>query len=87
MNRFWRTVLTGTAAGALVGIYLYTKSKGIDLEHMQNTSKSEKIKDETTHMLVRSTNRFLKSLGKEITRAGKTLQVLGTRLNIGGIDQ
>ncbi len=86
MNRFWKTVITGTAAGAIIGFYLYTKSKRGRRSLMMDDSKAERMAGKMTHRIMRTTNRFAKDIGKEVMRAGRTMQALGNRLSMGGVD-
>lgn len=86
MNRFWKTVITGTAAGAMIGVYLYTKSNRERRNLMMDDSKAERMATKMTHRIMRTTNRFAKDIGKEVMRAGRTMQALGNRLSMGGID-
>lgn len=86
MNRFWKTVITGTAAGAVIGFYLYTKSRKGSKSLMMDDSKAERMAGRVTHRIMRMTNRFVKDIGKEVMRAGGTMQALGNRLSMGGVD-
>ncbi|NLB73811.1 MAG: hypothetical protein GX795_07260 [Firmicutes bacterium] len=86
MNRFWKTVITGTAAGALIGFYLYTKSKRTRMNLMTDDSKAERMAGKMTRRIMRTTDRFARDIGKEVMRAGRTMQALGNRLTMGGVD-
>ncbi|HXL04200.1 MAG: hypothetical protein GX872_05345 [Firmicutes bacterium] len=86
MNRFWKTVLTGTAAGTAVGVYLYRKSKKSRTKLTANNSQAEEIAGNMIKEIMKTTNRFAKDIEKELVRAGRTIQALPNRLNIGGVD-
>jgi len=86
VNRFWKTVITGTAAGALIGFYLYTKSKRTRMNLMTDDSKAERMAGKMTRRIMRTTDRFARDIGKEVMRAGRTMQALGNRLTMGGVD-
>lgn len=86
MNRFWKTVLTGTAAGAVIGAYVYTKSKRDRSRLMMEASQAEEMAGKITSRIIRTTNRFTKDIGKEVARAGRTMQALGNRIGMGGVD-
>ena len=86
MNRFWITVITGTAAGSLIGFYLYTKSKRTRMNLMTDDSKAERMAGKMTRRIMRTTDRFARDIGKEVMRAGRTMQALGNRLTMGGVD-
>ena len=49
-------------------------------------SKAERMAGKMTHRIMRTTNRFAKDIGKEVMRAGRTMQALGNRLSMGGVD-
>jgi hypothetical protein len=86
VNRFWKTVITGTAAGALIGFYLYTRSQRELRSLMMDSSRAERMAGKMTHRIMRTTNRFARDIGKEVMRAGRTMQALGNRLSMGGVD-
>ncbi len=86
MNRFWKVVLTGTAAGAVLGILFYAKSRMGSGRVMMEDSSTDEIAGRIKSRVMRTTNRFAKDIGREVTRAGRTMQRLGKRLSLGGVD-
>jgi hypothetical protein len=86
MNKFWKTVITGTAAGAVIGFYRYAKSRRGRRSVMMDNPEAERMAGKMTGRIMRTTNRFARDIGKEVMRAGRTMQALGNRLSMGGAD-
>jgi hypothetical protein len=53
---------------------------------MTDDSKAERMAGKMTRRIMRTTDRFARDIGKEVMRAGRTMQALGNRLTMGGVD-
>jgi len=53
---------------------------------MMGDSHAEEMASKMTSRIMRTTNRFAKDIGEEVARAGRTVQALGKRLSMGGVD-
>jgi hypothetical protein len=86
VNRFWKTVIAGTAVGAVIGVYLYAKSKEDRKRLMAEDSRAQEMASKMALRIRRTTNRFANEIGKEVARAGRSIKTLGNRLSMGGVD-
>lgn len=86
VNRFWKMMVTGTAAGAIIAAYLYSRSRKGNVSIMKEDSSAEETAVKLRNRVMRTTNRFIRDVGKELSRAGWKIQAIGKRLNMGGAD-
>ncbi|MCR4402205.1 MAG: hypothetical protein NUW12_05390 [Firmicutes bacterium] len=87
MNRFWRSIIAGSAAGAAIGAYFYVRSRrarartlmGADSEDMR-AARSARA------MVTKAAGRMVTQVGRSIVGAGEKTRAAGRRLRLGRAD-
>lgn len=87
VNRFWRSLIAGGAAGAAIGAYFYFRSRKRRARAMAGSmSETERAARSASSMIKQATGQMVTRVGKSIVTAGTRTRAAGKRLRLGRAD-
>lgn len=87
VNRFWRSLIAGGAAGAAIGAYFYFRSRRRRARALAGSmSDTERAARSASSMIKQATGQMVTRVGKGIVTAGAKTRAAGRRLRLGRTD-
>ncbi|MGE5588313.1 MAG: hypothetical protein ACM3ZO_08905 [Clostridia bacterium] len=87
MNRFWRSIIAGGAAGAAIGAYFYIRSRRARTRTLMGTASDEmRAARSARAMVTKAAGRMVTQVGRSIIDAGEKTRAAGRRLRLGRAD-
>ncbi|MEW6104871.1 MAG: hypothetical protein AB1563_00670 [Bacillota bacterium] len=87
MNRFWRSIIAGSAAGAAIGAYFYFRSRRARARTLMGTASDEmRAARSARAMVTKAAGRMVTQVGRSIINAGERTRAAGRRLRLGRAD-